>query len=130
MRNRIVTLTLNPTVDIASDAERVRPVHKVRTQNETFDPGGGGVNVSRVLRELGADTLAVVAVGGVSGRLLEELLGEGGLPHVSVPTAGRTASASDARSTLGFIVRVTMRRWSMARAEVVRFSRPTIPPCG
>ena len=48
-----VTLTLNPTVDIASDADRVRPVHKVRTKNETFDPGGGGVNVSRVLRELG-----------------------------------------------------------------------------
>ena len=90
MRNRIVTLTLNPTVDIASDADRVRPVHKVRTKNETFDPGGGGVNVSRVLRELGAETLAVVTAGGVSGRLLEELLDAGGVPRASVPTAGRT----------------------------------------
>jgi 6-phosphofructokinase 2 len=88
--DRIVTLTLNPSVDIASDADAVRPVRKVRTRNETFDPGGGGVNVSRVLRELGADTLAVVAAGGVSGRLLEELLGEAGLPHESIPTAGRT----------------------------------------
>jgi 6-phosphofructokinase 2 len=87
---RIVTLTLNPSVDIASDAEAVRPVRKVRTRDETFDPGGGGVNVSRVLRELGADTLAVVAAGGVSGRLLEELLGEAGLPHESIATAGRT----------------------------------------
>src|SRR5215210_894414 len=87
---RIVTLTLNPSVDIASDADAVRPVRKVRTRDETFDPGGGGVNVSRVLRELGADTLAVVAAGGVSGRLLEELLGEAGLPHESIPTAGRT----------------------------------------
>ena len=87
---RIVTLTLNPSVDIASDADGVRPVRKVRTRDETFDPGGGGVNVSRVLRELGADTLAVVAAGGVSGRLLEELLGEAGLPHESIPTAGRT----------------------------------------
>jgi 6-phosphofructokinase 2 len=90
MADRIVTLTMNPSVDLASDADAVRPVRKVRTRNETFDPGGGGVNVSRVLRELGADTLAVVAVGGVSGRLLEELLGEAGLPHHSVPTAGRT----------------------------------------
>jgi len=87
---RIVTLTLNPSVDIASDADAVRPVRKVRTRDETFDPGGGGVNVSRVLRELGADTLAVVVAGGVSGRLLEELLGEAGLPHESVRTAGRT----------------------------------------
>ena len=71
MQNRIVTLTMNPTVDIASDADAVRPVRKVRTRDGTFDPGGGGVNVSRVLRELGADTLAVVTAGGVSGRLLE-----------------------------------------------------------
>ena len=90
MNDRIVTLTLNPSVDLASDADAVRPVRKVRTRNETFDPGGGGVNVSRVLRELGADTLAVIAAGGVSGRLLEELLGEAGLPHESIPTAGRT----------------------------------------
>jgi 6-phosphofructokinase 2 len=87
---RIVTLTLNPSVDIASDADAVRPVRKVRTRDETFDPGGGGVNVSRVLRELGADTLAVIAAGGVSGRLLEELLDQAGLPHRAVRTAGRT----------------------------------------
>lgn len=90
MDRRIVTLTLNPTVDLASDADAVRPVRKVRTRDETFDPGGGGVNVSRVLRELGAETMAVIAAGGVSGRLLEELLEEGGLPHTSVPIAGRT----------------------------------------
>jgi 6-phosphofructokinase 2 len=90
MPDRIVTLTMNPSVDLASDADAVRPVRKVRTRNETFDPGGGGVNVSRVLRELGADTLAVIAAGGVSGHLLEELLGEAGLPHASIPTAGRT----------------------------------------
>jgi 6-phosphofructokinase 2 len=90
MPDCILTLTLNPTVDIAADAEAVRPVRKTRTHNETFDPGGGGVNVSRVLRELGGDTLAVILAGGVSGRLLEELLEEGGVPCLSVPVAGRT----------------------------------------
>lgn len=87
---RIVTLTLNPTVDIASDADSVHPVRKIRTRDEHFDPGGGGVNVSRVLSELGADTLAIVLAGGVSGRLLEELLDQGGVPRRSVPIAGRT----------------------------------------
>ena len=86
----IVTLTLNPTVDIASDADAVHPVRKIRTRDENFDPGGGGVNVSRVLRELGADTLAVVLAGGVSGRLLEELLDQAGVPRHSVPIGGRT----------------------------------------
>lgn len=90
MQQRIITLTLNPTVDIAAEADAVRPVHKIRTRAETFDPGGGGVNVSRVVRELGGETLAVILAGGVSGRLLEELLDEGGVPRHSVPIAGRT----------------------------------------
>ena len=86
----ILTLTLNPTIDVAAEAERVQPVRKVRTRGETFDPGGGGVNVARVLRELGGETLAVILAGGVSGRFLEELLDEGGVPRRSVPIAGRT----------------------------------------
>lgn len=87
---RIVTLTLNPSVDLASEAEAVRPVRKIRTVNETYDAGGGGVNVSRVVRELGGDTLAVVTSGGVAGRFLEELLEGAGVPHRPVPIAGRT----------------------------------------
>lgn len=90
MTPRILTLTLNPTVDIAADAPAVQPVRKIRTTNESFDPGGGGVNVSRVLRELGGETLAVVAAGGVSGHLLLELLAEGGVPHQAIPIRGRT----------------------------------------
>jgi 6-phosphofructokinase 2 len=90
MPDRILTLTLNPTVDIAADADAVQPIRKVRTRNESFDPGGGGVNVSRVLRELGGETLAVILAGGVSGHLLEELLEEGAVPHRCVPIAGRT----------------------------------------
>lgn len=90
MHQRIITLTLNPTVDTASDADAVQPVRKIRTRAETFDPGGGGVNVSRVVRELGGETLAVILAGGVSGRLLEELLDQGGVPRLSVPIAGRT----------------------------------------
>lgn len=90
MAARILTLTLNPTVDVAADADRVQPVRKVRTRGETFDPGGGGVNVARVLKALGADPVAAILAGGVSGRFLEELLDEGGVARRSVPIAGRT----------------------------------------
>jgi 6-phosphofructokinase 2 len=55
----IVTLTLNPAIDSAAVAEVVRPIHKVRTANERYDPGGGGINVARVIQELGGATLAV-----------------------------------------------------------------------
>ncbi|MBI0537830.1 1-phosphofructokinase family hexose kinase [Roseomonas sp. KE2513] len=86
----IATLTLNPTIDIASEARAVQPVRKVRTFNERQDPGGGGVNVSRVVRELGGETLAVILASGVTGRFLEELLDEAGVPRKSIPIEGRT----------------------------------------
>jgi len=85
-----VTLTLNPTVDVACSAKAVRPVHKIRTVAETYDPGGGGVNVARVLHELGADVTAVIACGGLSGQLLEELLSEAGVPCRVVRIHDRT----------------------------------------
>lgn len=87
---RILTLTVNPTVDIACDADAVRPVHKLRTFNEMQDPGGGGVNVARVVHELGGDVLAVVLAGGFPGQFLEELLAEEHVRCRAVPIAGRT----------------------------------------
>jgi 6-phosphofructokinase 2 len=90
MEPRIVTLTLNPAVDIACDARAVVPVRKVHTFAETYDAGGGGVNVARVLHELGADVTAIVLAGGVTGRLVVELLAEEGVRCHPVPIADRT----------------------------------------
>ena len=86
----IVTLTLNPAVDAACETDRVFPRHKIRTENETHDPGGGGVNVARVLTEIGAEALAIVLTGGVTGRFLVELLERDGVPCRAVPIAGIT----------------------------------------
>ncbi|MBK1660337.1 1-phosphofructokinase family hexose kinase [Paracraurococcus ruber] len=90
MSGRIVTLTLNPTVDIEADADQVRPTRKTRTRNERFDPGGGGVNVSRVLQVLGGETLAILLTGGLSGALLEQMLDAQGVPRLCLPIAGDT----------------------------------------
>ena len=87
---RIVTLTLNPAIDMASTAPVVRPMHKIRTFDEHVDPGGGGVNVARVIHELGGETLALVLTGDVTGHFLNELLDGAGVPHRSLPIAGRT----------------------------------------
>jgi 6-phosphofructokinase 2 len=88
MPPRLVTLTLNPALDIACSADVVQHTHKIRTGDDHLDPGGGGVNVARVLHELGAETLAVVMTGGVTGALIEELLDKAGVPRLSVPIHG------------------------------------------
>jgi 6-phosphofructokinase 2 len=90
MSPRLITLTLNPALDLAADADEVMPTHKIRMHHEHADAGGGGVNVARVLHELGADTLAIIASGGATGRVLEEMLDESGVKRRSVSIAGRT----------------------------------------
>lgn len=90
MAPRIVTLTLNPAVDLAWEAENVHPTDKIRTRSEHYDPGGGGLNVARVVRTLGGESLAVLLSGGVTGRFLQELLEEAGQPVRNIPIGGRT----------------------------------------
>jgi 6-phosphofructokinase 2 len=90
MSPRLITLTLNPALDIAADAGAVVPTHKIRMHQEHSDPGGGGVNVARVLHELGGDVLAVIAAGGASGRVVEEMLDEAGVKRRTVPIQGLT----------------------------------------
>ena len=76
----ILTLTPNPSVDVSIEVDRLVPDLKLRAELGAFEPGGGGVNVSRVLHRLGAPTLAVVAVGGLSGELVTSQLEATGVP--------------------------------------------------
>jgi len=86
----IATLTVNPAVDLACTAAAVRPTHKIRTADERLDPGGGGINVARVVHALGGDALALIMTGGVTGRLVEELLDEAGVRWHALAIRGRT----------------------------------------
>ena len=84
MSVRIVTLTVNPAVDLATKADTVGPGHKIRTFDERYDPGGGGINVARVISELGGQALALLASGGVTGRFVEEMLTTAKVPWQAV----------------------------------------------
>ena len=87
---RIVTLTLNPTIDTALEAEAMVHTDKIRTSGERVDPGGGGINVARVLARFGAPVEAIFMAGGSTGRLLDRLLQREGIERVYVPIAGET----------------------------------------
>jgi 6-phosphofructokinase 2 len=90
MPTSVVTLTLNPTIDISYDTGLVAPEHKTRTGREQLAAGGGGINVARMLRALGAEATAVMLAGGVTGRLIETLLEGIGLRHRVIPIADDT----------------------------------------
>lgn len=83
----ILTLTLNPALDLAAHAAKLRPVHKIRLAGEHFDPGGGGVNVARAAHRLGVAVHALFLAGGPTGALIGELLAAEGVPFETVPIA-------------------------------------------
>lgn len=86
----IVTLTMNPTVDIAAVARNVVHTFKVRCTSVRHDPGGGGVNVARVVHSLGEEVTAVYTAGGPSGDRLRLLLERMGLDQRALPVADDT----------------------------------------
>jgi 6-phosphofructokinase 2 len=90
MSARIVTLTLNPAIDISSEAAEVRPTHKTRTYGEAIEPGGGGINVARVLHALRADVRAMFVGGGMTGKVLDELLERAGIDREMIAIGGDT----------------------------------------
>lgn len=86
----IVTLTLNAALDVSCEADAVRPTDKIRTHGDRVDPGGGGINVSRVLQRLGAATRAIFLAGGETGKALDGLLALAGLERTCIRTLGET----------------------------------------
>src|SRR3954463_8131837 len=97
----IVTLTLNPALDLATSVGWLEPWHKLRCDTMRMDPGGGGVNVARVVKELGGTPIAVVALGGHVGSLLADSLRRSGidLRRVNVRGVTRQSFSVTARAT-------------------------------
>jgi 6-phosphofructokinase 2 len=92
-RFAVRTLTLNPSIDVSSDTGKVEPTRKVRTCNERIDPGGGGINVARVLHRFGTSVEALFLAGGATGGSLDELLKRVGLARRRVPIADDTRTS-------------------------------------
>ena len=90
-RFAVRTLTLNPSIDVSSEADRVLPERKVRTCRERIDPGGGGINVARVLHRFGTPVEALFLAGGATGDAFDELLDKAGLNRRRIGCARRRA---------------------------------------
>jgi 6-phosphofructokinase 2 len=86
----IVTLTMNPALDITTDAEAVRPTDKIRCTGVRYDPGGGGVNVAQVAHNLGASVSAVFPAGGPTGDACADLLTARGITFHRVKIGAST----------------------------------------
>jgi 6-phosphofructokinase 2 len=87
---RIMTLTMNPAIDKSTGVDNVVAERKLRCQPPRFEPGGGGINVSRAMAKLGGTSLILYPAGGPPGTMLEHLLDQEGLDHQKIPIEGWT----------------------------------------
>jgi len=77
----IITLTPNPAIDLSTTVDRIVPIHKMRCAAPKRDPGGGGINVARVVKRFGGDVEAILPVGGFTGQLLRRLIDDENIPN-------------------------------------------------
>jgi len=86
----IVTVTMNPAIDISGVVDEVAPFRKLRCTEIRRDPGGGGINVARVAQRFGVDVTALYPVGGTIGRLLQDLVTHEGITSRAIPVTEDT----------------------------------------
>ncbi len=86
----ILTITLNPALDISTLAAGIRPGPKLRCCVPVFDAGGGGINISRAIRAMGGESRALVALGGATGARMADLMAAAGINVITLHAPGET----------------------------------------
>ena len=114
----IVTLTINPAIDIFVNVGRVEPARKLRCSAPKRDPGGGGINVARVAHRLGSSVVAIYPTGGAIGKLLHRLVEREGIDSLVTPSHVETRENFTAyEETTGEQYRFVVPGSTLHRAE-------------
>lgn len=102
---KIITLTVNPALDKSAKVDGLIPTQKLKCHSIQYHPGGGGINVSRLLKNLDTDTTCIATSGGDTGKYLIDLLEEQNIEQKTIPVAGWTRenlSVVDTQSELQY----------------------------
>ncbi|MBP0484276.1 1-phosphofructokinase family hexose kinase [Sagittula salina] len=119
---QILTVTLNPALDLATSVAQVVPDRKLRCAAETAEAGGGGVNVARAITQLGGQAQAWVALGGANGEWLGQILDGLGLDWHRLDSPGPTRhsfSVTDEATAEQYRFVLTGPSWTGAELDTV-----------
>lgn len=95
----IVTITMNPAVDKSTSVNKLVPEKKLRCAEMITEAGGGGINVSKAISELGGESLAIFPSGGMNGQLIEKYLQQQKINYQTIPVAHETRENIVVRET-------------------------------
>ncbi len=86
----VVTVTLNPSVDRTVFVNGFAPSKTNRVTHSETDAGGKGVNVARIAKVMGVETVALGFVAGGPGQFVRHVLDKEGVPHDFIEVDGET----------------------------------------
>ena len=87
----IITITLNAALDRTQRIEHPLVVGKLnRAASSHLEPGGKGINVSRAIKALGGNSVALGFCAGTNGRIMKDMLTAADIHHDFVDVAGQT----------------------------------------
>lgn len=95
----IVTITMNPAVDKSTSVNKLVAEKKMRCEELITEAGGGGINVSKAIKELGGESLAIFPSGGLNGKLLENYLKARGIQFKAIAVEHETRENFVVRET-------------------------------
>lgn len=81
MKNRVLTITPNPALDLSGTVKDLKPNEKSYVFNELKSPGGNALNAARILNRLRVPVLATGFLGGSTGTEIREFLDVEKLQH-------------------------------------------------
>lgn len=117
----ILTVTFSPCLDKSFSVAELVAEKKLRSSNPKTEPGGGGVNVARVLTRLGAGAIALYPSGGHAGKALDQLMAYEKVPAISVETKNETReNITVLETSTNRQFRFTMPAISLSENEVER----------
>ncbi|MEY9933036.1 1-phosphofructokinase [Catenulispora sp. GP43] len=125
----IVTLTLNPSLDRTLALDSLRRGEVLRATSARIDPGGKGVNVTRVLRAFGVASHAVIPCAGPDGEELARLLQNDGVPVTEVQVDGWTRSNITLAEADGRVTKVNAPGGALTGREVALLAEAVLDRC-
>ena len=102
---KIITLTISPCIDKNTYTDNIVPDNKLRCDKPVFEAGGGGINVSKAIKNLEGKSIAIFPEGGAGGELLEDLIQLEGIETDALPLEPWT------RENLNVVDRETGRQY-------------------
>jgi len=113
----ITTVTLNPAIDLTLDIKQFKEDDSNRVTSSRKDPGGKGINVSRIAKSLGGSPITLAMLGGFTGEELGNLMRKENIYIWSVNTKEETRTNITITAGDGKQTRLNQKGPNITQAE-------------